>query len=136
MRRPVDVSRDYVADGDARFAQRLLGDAARHFIEIGADQNQRMLCPALAARGLVLHDLIQMLQKGSIPAAHVADAARLQLQRPIENLDHNLIHLFEVGLVRAAAAPHVHAAIDQQLHAAFIHARHARVAEQQRAQRY
>ena len=92
-----------------------------------------MLVQHRAPSGVVLHHEIEMLQKGAVAAAHVANALRLLLQRPVENFHDDLIHFLEIRFVRAAAAPDIHAAIDQQLDAGFIHARNARISEQQSA---
>src|SRR5437899_7957477 len=74
-----------------------------------------------------------MFEQAAVAAHHITDTLRLLVQRPVENLDDDLIHFPEIRLVRAAAGPDIHAAIEQQLNAALIKTRNARIAEQERA---
>ena len=129
LRRPIDVAVNHVGGRNAGRAQRLPGRAPRDFVEVRADDNQWMLVEHLPARGPLPHDGIQVREQRAVARAHVADAARLLRDGPIEDLDDDFIELLEVGLVSAAAAPHVHPAVHHRLEPARVDARHARVAE-------
>ena len=91
-----------------------------------------MLVEHLAALGFVHHCGVQMFEKASVTATHVANTPGLQIHGPVEYLDDDLIHLLEICAVRAAAAPHVHAAVDQQFHSTLVHSRDAGITEQKR----
>src|SRR5208282_6826289 len=49
------------------------------------------------------------------------------------DLDYDLVHFVEIGAMGAAAAPDVHAAVDEQFHSTLVHARNAGIAEQENA---
>src|SRR5712692_6769348 len=74
-----------------------------------------------------------MFEQAAVAATHITDTLRLLVQRPVENLDDDLIHFPEIRLVRAAAGPDIHAAIDQELNAALVKTRNARIAKQKHA---
>src|SRR5437867_2206285 len=75
-----------------------------------------------------------MFEQAAVAATHITDALRLLAQRPVEDVDDDLINFPEIRLVRAAAGPDIHAAIDQQLNAALIKTRNPGIAKQERAQ--
>src|ERR1700722_10841908 len=79
-----------------------------------------------------LDHAIEMLEQRAVPAAHIADAFRLLLQRTVENLDDNFVHFFEIRSMSAAATPDVHPPIDEQFGAGFIDPGDARVPEKKR----
>src|ERR1700733_4000394 len=56
----VDVAGNDVKSRNPRFAERLLSDAARHFVEISADQDERTLVERRAASSEVLNYKIEM----------------------------------------------------------------------------
>ena len=57
LRRTIDVATDDVKGRDAGHAQRLFGRAPRDFVEIGADNDQRVRAQVLSARRLTLHGI-------------------------------------------------------------------------------
>ena len=52
---------------------------------------QRILVQHPPARVLVLDHLVEMRQERAVAASHVADAARLQMDRPVEDLDDDFV---------------------------------------------
>ena len=133
LRRPVDIALNHVKRRTLRLAQRLLGHTPRYFIEIRANQYQRMLVEHLSPSRPRLHHRIQMFQKCAVAAAHIANSFWLACDRPVKNFDNNFIHFLEICPVSPAAPPHIHSPIHQQLDAAFVHPRNARISEEQSA---
>ena len=136
LRRPVDVAVHDVEHRDAVPSQRLLARPARDFVVVGADDDQGMPVQVAPARGARLDDGIQVRQQGAVAAAHVADAAWLKSQRPVEDLHDDLVDFLEIGRVRPTAAPHVHRAVHQRLEAVLVDPRDAGIPEQQRIQHH
>src|SRR5258708_30483903 len=62
----------------------------------------------------------------------MAHAFRLLFDGPIENLLENFVHLLEIRIVSAAAAPNVHPPIDEQFGAGLIDPSNARIAKKKR----
>ena len=135
LRRPVDVAVDHMERRNAGRAKRPICRAPGDFIEIRADDNQRVLIQGAPAGRPFPHDRIQVREQRTVPRAHVANAARLLVDGPIENLDDDFIELLEIRLMSAAASPHIHRTIHHRLEPARVDARNARIAEQQRRQR-
>jgi hypothetical protein len=73
-----------------------------------------------------------MFKKASVTATHVADAFRLRIQWAIEQLHDDFVYLLEVCTVRAAAAPHVHGAVDQQFDSVIVKARDTWISKDKR----
>src|SRR5215475_4659791 len=135
MRRTVDVALNDMEIGNAGLTQPLFADAPRDLADIGADQNQRTSVERGPSHRLLFDDGVDMREQRAVATPHVTDAQGLLIERAIEEFDDDFIALLEVIVMRAAATPHVHAAIDEQFAARFINARERRIAEQQRAER-
>ena len=125
----VDVAADHMERRNASLFQHLLRNPPRHFVEVRSHQDQRMLIEHGAASGVVLDGEVQMLQKTAVAASHVADALRLLVDRAVEDLDDDLVDFLEVGFVSAAAAPHVHAAVDHEFDSVVVETRSSRIAK-------
>src|SRR5580692_328283 len=127
--RSVDVSGNDKMFGNPGLSQSLFGDSSGYFIEIHADHHQGMLIEDGPSRGSSFDYAVEMLEECAVATAHVADALGLLLERAIENLDDNFVHLFEISGMRAAAAPDVHSAINEQLGTGLIDSSDARISE-------
>src|SRR5580698_328008 len=73
-----------------------------------------------------------MLEERAVSTTHIANAFRLLIERPVENLHDDFVHFFEIRTVSAAAAPNVHATIDKQFGAGLVNPGDARIPEKKR----
>jgi hypothetical protein len=101
--------------GNAGLTQPLFADAPRDLADVGADQYQRTSVESAPPHRLLLDDGVDVGEQRPIATPHVTDAQGLLVERAVEEFDDDFIALLEVIVMRAATAPHVHAAIDQQL---------------------
>src|ERR1700730_5271084 len=131
LRRPVDISGNHVKCRNSGLSQVLFRHSPRYLVKVGPHQNQRVVLEHLASWSSVSHSLVEVLEQRTIATPHVADASGLSVQRAAEDLDDDLVDPLEVGSVRAATTPHVHAPINEQFDAVLIEPRYAGIPKQQ-----
>src|SRR5215470_5312610 len=72
-----------------------------------------------------------MFEERAVTTTHVTNAKRLLIDGTIEKVDNDPVGLLEVVVVGSAAAPNVHAAIDEELASGFVDSWNAGIAEQE-----
>ena len=129
----VDIAVNDVAVRDLRALEILFGDAAGDFVEVGADDQERIFVEHFTARGAFANYVPYVFEECAVAAAHIADAGGLEFEGPVEDFDEDVVAFREVYFVRAGGGPDIHGAVDEELDAVVIGAGDARVAEHQRA---
>src|SRR5580692_9763119 len=131
LRWAVDISGNHMKCRNSGLSQVLFRDSPRYLVKVGPHQKQRVILEHLAPWSSISHHLVEVLEQSAIATPHVADASGLSVERPVEDLHNDLVDLLEIGFVRAAATPHIHAPIDEQFDAVLVEPRYAGVSKQQ-----
>ena len=87
-------ARQEQAPGRAERPWQQAGDAQGRLVEVGADEEQRVLIKHLSTQGALGNDREDVLQEGAVAAAHVHDTLGLLVQWAVEQVNDYLVYFF------------------------------------------